>query len=183
MLPSIHELEKNFHQYTDAAGHQLFFSYATCVAFSIGDHAAVLDLPSFSRTTRSHIKRLLPDAPRISTNPDFLRHVQIAIADSGADIKFVADEPPSIEISNKYKCITDPLGTRIGISYSTIIGYQVQGDGPVVRANSFGPTTGKHINDFKGGPLARATTLTGDEFERSAAQHLRADPLHAGPRP
>lgn len=167
MKPGIYELSKNFFRFTDSSGASLFFSYGVCVGFDIEDRAGVLETKS-RRGTISHTKELLPDAPRFQSEADFLRHIQVALVDAGADIKKLTDELPSLYIDKDYKCITTSLGTRIGVSYSTIIGFQQQDQDIVVRINGWGPTTGRHISAFKRDAVegGNVTILPSDEFER-----------------
>ena len=59
-------------------------------------------------------------------------------------------------------------------SYSTVIGFWTQFTGTVVRENSWGSTTGKHMNALDGGSKeAKAARLPRAEFERRLAEVLK----------
>jgi len=56
-------------------------------------------------------------------------------------------------------------------SYKTIVAFR-GGDYPLtVRENSWGPTTGKHLNAIDGGE--KSSRLPGEEFERRLGETLK----------
>ena len=66
--------------------------------------------------------------------------------------------------------VTGPNGIRQGVtvwfSYKTPVAFQVGFGDCVVRQNTWGPTTGKHINAIDGGTReAKAARLTSDGFQ------------------
>lgn len=69
----------------------------------------------------------------------------------------------SIEQGSNFANVTVGKLT-IAFSYNTVIGFHA-GHGWVVRQNSWGPTTGKHLNALDGGkPKDR---LSGSDFENA----------------
>ncbi len=52
----------------------------------------------------------------------------------------------------------------VWFSYRTPVGFMAPGTGRVVRANVWGPTTGKHLNYIDQGD--KGSRLTGASFER-----------------
>lgn len=60
----------------------------------------------------------------------------------------------------------------IWTSYSTVIGFMTPQTGCVCRVNSWGPTTGKHLNAADGGD--HKNRLPGAEFERQLAEVLKS---------
>ena len=55
-------------------------------------------------------------------------------------------------------------------SYDTPVAFAVGGQPRVVRRNSWGPTTGKHLNWIDGGD--KASRVSSDEFERLWAEAM-----------
>lgn len=54
----------------------------------------------------------------------------------------------------------------VWFSYRTAVAFQVDGHARVVRENSWGPTTGKHLNWIDGGGSAVKERVSSEEFER-----------------
>lgn len=54
--------------------------------------------------------------------------------------------------------------TTVWFSYVTPVAFQVDGGEKVVRENSWGPTTGKHLNWIDGGD--KDSRVSSDEFEK-----------------
>jgi len=52
----------------------------------------------------------------------------------------------------------------VWFSYTTAIGFQVDGKPRVVRDNRWGPTTGKHLNKIDDGD--KKSRVSGEEFQR-----------------
>lgn len=82
---------------------------------------------------------------------------------------------PSIESYGNYS--SDNYGAHslrvdfgpvaVWFSYKTPVAFHVDGKSRVVRHNSWGPTTGKHLNAIDGGdPAAKRARVSGEEFER-----------------
>lgn len=62
---------------------------------------------------------------------------------------------------------TDQRGRDFYFSYKTLVAFRAEGR-LVVRSNSWGPTTGKHLNWIDGGDReAKAARLSKDDFERA----------------
>ena len=74
--------------------------------------------------------------------------------------------------------VADVGPIRVWQSYKTPIAFHVDGHERVVRVNSWGPTTGKHLNAIDGGePVAKKARVSGAEFERLWAEQV--EPLLA----
>jgi len=56
-------------------------------------------------------------------------------------------------------------GIDVYFSYKTPVAFRKDGK-LVVRANEWGPTTGKHLNAIDGGNGAKSRRVDGDTFER-----------------
>ncbi|QDP65396.1 MAG: hypothetical protein Tp182DCM212571_14 [Prokaryotic dsDNA virus sp.] len=62
---------------------------------------------------------------------------------------------------------------RLGFSYRTVIAFSGPDDS-AVRVNSWGPTTGKHLNAVDGGSKeAKAARIPSDEFEARLEAQLK----------
>lgn len=69
---------------------------------------------------------------------------------------------PTIEYSGNYARVT--VGNlTVWFSYVTPVAFQVGGHSPVVRHNSWGPTTGKHLNRIDDGE--KESRIPGAAFE------------------
>lgn len=53
-------------------------------------------------------------------------------------------------------------------SYNTLVAFQTERSGLVVRQNDWGPTTGKHLNEIDGGPSKNG----GDANVRVESRHF-----------
>lgn len=63
---------------------------------------------------------------------------------------------------------------RLEFSYRTVIAFYGPDDS-AIRVNTWGPTTGKHLNAIDGGtPDAKVARVPGDEFESRLAAQLKA---------
>lgn len=58
----------------------------------------------------------------------------------------------------------------VWFSYKTPVAFHLDGKNRVVRENSWGPTTGKHINWIDGGDKKKR--VSSDEFERLWAEQV-----------
>ena len=58
----------------------------------------------------------------------------------------------------------DLPNVTVWFSYKTMVAFRVRGHERVVRENSWGPTTGKHLNAIDGGD--KKARVSGEEFER-----------------
>lgn len=66
-------------------------------------------------------------------------------------------------------CLTFRIGgAQVWFSYTTVVAFQFPGHDRVVRKNSWGPTTGKHLNAIDGGD--KKTRVSKDEFDRLYAE-------------
>jgi hypothetical protein len=63
---------------------------------------------------------------------------------------------------------------QIAFSYETPIGFSVDWSPWILRENSWGPTTGKHLNYYDGGTAAaKAKRVSHDDFPHQLARALR----------
>lgn len=63
-------------------------------------------------------------------------------------------------------------GVDVYFSYQTPVAFRADGK-LVVRANTWGPTTGKHLNSIDGGsPERKKARVSGEDFERLLDQVL-----------
>ncbi len=63
----------------------------------------------------------------------------------------------------------------VWFSYRTPIAFSAPGFGKTVRENSWGPTTGKHLNAIDGGDkFARSQRISGIAFEVMLAKVLKS---------
>jgi hypothetical protein len=70
----------------------------------------------------------------------------------------------SSENYNAHTLCVDVGPVTIWFSYQTPVAFQVAGSPRVVRANDWGPTTGKHLRWIDGGD--KSARVSGAEFER-----------------
>ena len=62
-------------------------------------------------------------------------------------------------------CLMVELGpVRVWFSYTTPVGFQVDGHCRVVHKNDWGPTTGRHLNAIDDGD--KKSRVSGEDFER-----------------
>lgn len=67
--------------------------------------------------------------------------------------------------------VTDARAVAYYFSYRTCVAFYAPSTGLVVRQNSWGPTTGKHLNWIDGGSAeAKASRLSGVEFDEALAK-------------
>lgn len=69
----------------------------------------------------------------------------------------------------------DMPGLTVWFSYRTPVAFQKAGRLRVVRCNSWGPTTGKHLNWIDGGGSKVKDRVSSEEFERLFDEQVRAD--------
>lgn len=75
-------------------------------------------------------------------------------------------------------CLRVVMGrVTVWFSYQTPVAFQIGGNARVVRANDWGPTTGKHLNAIDGGN--RGERVSGEEFERLWKEQVEAEPVAA----
>lgn len=67
---------------------------------------------------------------------------------------------------------TDTNGNDFYYSYQTLVAVRVRGHGLAVRANDWGPTTGKHLNWIDRGD--RKARLSAEDFTATVAAWLAA---------
>lgn len=60
----------------------------------------------------------------------------------------------------------------VWFSYKTPVAFRADGHLRVVRENSWGPTTGKHLNAIDGGD--KKQRVSGEEFEKRLAEALQS---------
>ena len=79
----------------------------------------------------------------------------------------------SIETGSNYAVVSFQNLT-LWTSYSTVIGFMTPKTGRVCRVNSWGPTTGKHLNAVE---ADKGKRIAGADFERQLAEVLKAHGL------
>jgi len=81
----------------------------------------------------------------------------------------MSDHPTPVALHNlgsNFHRLAFENGLSVWFSYETPVAFAVLGT-RVVRQNSWGPTTGKHLNQIDGGDAqAKAARVTGDMFNR-----------------
>ena len=79
----------------------------------------------------------------------------------------------SIETGSNYAVVSFQNLT-LWTSYNTVIGFMTPKTGRVCRVNSWGPTTGKHLNAVE---ADKGKRITGVDFEAQLAEVLKAHGL------